>query len=174
MPFFLSLDAANFLMFRPKPLKPGLRRRRSSWFLMSFVVCLLLLCGCAGEPKHPTWKNASGAEQHERLMWKAIQDHDWTQVERHVAPLFVGVTADGQSFDRAGWIEYWKSAPVEDFSLAEVAVEPGGSDMVVTYVLRLTGTRLPHSLASVRVISIWQDLKGRWVLIATAGTPISQ
>ena len=41
----------------------------ASWFFVSFVVAIsILLSGCAGEPKHPTWTNATGAEQHERLI----------------------------------------------------------------------------------------------------------
>jgi hypothetical protein len=49
-----------------------------------FVVGLcLLLSGCAGEPKHPTWANSTGAEQHERLMWKAVQEKGWVDFEHH-------------------------------------------------------------------------------------------
>lgn len=141
---------------------------------VSFVVSLcILLSGCAGEPKHPTWKNATGAEQHERLMWQAIQGKDWANVERHLSPTFVGVTADGRMFDRAGWLEQWKSVEVREFSLGEVQVQPEGIDMKVTYICHVHGSAkasLPSS--GLRVVSIWQDVKGRWMLSVMSMTPI--
>ena len=107
-------------------------------------------------------------------MWKTIQDQDWKEVERHLAPAFVGVTSDGQSVDRAGWIAYWKALRLSDFSLSEVAVQPAGADMVVTYVLRLTATGQGQIPRVTRAVSVWQDVKGRWILIANSATPVSQ
>jgi len=137
------------------------------------LACVAVLVGCAGEPKHPTWKNATGAEQHERLMWQAIQGKDWASVERHLSPTFVGVTADGGMFDRAGWLEQWKSAEVREFSLGEVQVHPEGIDMKVTYIFHMqtSAKALPPS-SGLRVVSIWQEVKGRWMLSATSMTPI--
>jgi hypothetical protein len=132
------------------------------------VVLILCLTGCTigKEPKHPSWKNATGAEQYERLMWQAIRDKDWTDVENHLASTFVGVDAKGHVHDRAGWVDYWKSAPVRDFNLGEPTVQPNGSDMTITYVLHLNG-----EASALRVISVWQQVKGGWALIATSGTP---
>jgi hypothetical protein len=154
--------------------KAGKRSLSSLCSFVSFVVCLsILLSGCAGEPRHPTWKNATGAEQHERLMWQAIHDKDWTNVERHLSPTFIGVTADGRMFDRAGWVEQWKGADVQEFSLGELQIQPEGSDMKVTYIFHVKGSakaQLPSS--GLRVISIWQEVKSRWVLTAMSITAI--
>jgi len=147
------------------------KRNTASW---SFVVSLcILLSGCAGEPKHPTWKNATGAEQHERLMWQSIQGKDWANVERHLSPTFVGVTADGKLFDKAGWLQLWKSSEVRESSLGEVQVQPEGVDMKVTYVFHVQTS--PEALmpsSGLRAVSIWQDVKGRWMLSAISMTPI--
>ena len=100
------------------------------WFIFSMRVGIgiaalgLLLSGCAGTPKHPTWGNATGGEQHERLMWKAIHDKDWGNVERHLSPTFIGVNAQGQMLDRIGWLAYWKSVQPAELSLGELAVQP--------------------------------------------------
>src|SRR3954468_6967485 len=102
-----------------------------------FVVCLAL--GCSGAPKHPSWKTATGAEQHERLLWESIQKKDWNEVERHLSPTFVGVSARGELFDRAGWLPYWKSGPPEEFALGEQSVQPEGPDMKVSYILQVGG-----------------------------------
>src|SRR5689334_21168614 len=114
---------------------------KNYWPLRSFRWMALLLVaaimGCAGgPPKHPAWNNATGAEQFERLMWQSMQNKDWKEVERHLAPMFTGVTAEGQALDRNGWIEYWKQAQVKDFNLGELTMQPAGADMVVTYDVR--------------------------------------
>src|SRR5512147_2946364 len=134
----------------------------------------LVSIGCGGGvPKHATWNNATGAEQYERLMWKAIRDKDWKAVEYRLAPTFIGTTESGQALDRSAWIDHWKGSPVPDFSLGEVTVQPAGHDMVVTYVLALTGAPgATQAALALRVISVWQTVKNGWVLTATSMTPI--
>jgi Domain of unknown function (DUF4440) len=139
--------------------------------LVFSVVLGLALAGCTigKAPKHPSWKNATGAEQYERLMWQAIREKNWKDVEYHLAPTFVGVNANGAAFDRAGWVEYWKSSTLTDFSLGELTAQPNGPDMTITYVLRLN---VGGSASAFRVVSVWQQVKGGWRLIVTSHTPI--
>ena len=150
------------------------KRKLPSCAFVSFVVGLSILsAGCAGEPKHPTWKNATGAEQHERLMWQSIQSKDWTNVERRLSPTFTGVTPDGRMLDRVGWVQQWQNSQVREFSLGEVQVHPEGSDMKVTYIFHVQASAtvaLPSS--GFRVVSIWQDVKSRWLLSTISITPI--
>ena len=135
-------------------------------YFVSFVVVFSFL-GCAGVPQHPTWKNATGGEMHERLMWQALRNKDWKNFEQHLAPAFVGVDPSGKSYDRTGWLEHWKSASIRDYSLGEVTVQPAGDDMVLTYVVTLPGTA-----DRVRVVSVWQQVKSRWILTASTMTPV--
>lgn len=150
------------------------RRLSSLCFFVSFVVGIgLLTAGCAGEPKHATWTNATGAEQNERLMWQAIQDEDWVNLERHLSPTFVGVTTNGRMCDRAGWVELWQVAELQEFSLGDMQIQPEGTDMKVTYILHVKASAkalLPPS--GLRVISIWQEVKSRWMLTAMSITAI--
>jgi hypothetical protein len=141
---------------------------------IAILVAGLLMAGCAGPPKHARWANATGGEQHERLMWQAIHAKDWAQVERHLSPTCVGVYAEGQMLDRAGWIAYWKNSQQIDFSLGELAVQPEGADMKVTSIIHFQGGASKALAASggLRVISIWQQIKKRWALTATSITPI--
>jgi Domain of unknown function (DUF4440) len=146
-----------------------------SYSFVSFVVMLLLTgCTIGKEPKHPTWKNATGAEQYEQLMWKAIRDKDWKEVEYRLAPTFVGVDPSGKAFDRSGWVERWKASEIKSFSLAEVTVQPAGTDMIVSYLIRLeSGPGRPAAVPEVaRVVSVWQQVKGGWVLAASTATPV--
>src|SRR5579864_7356852 len=158
----------------PRFTKAENRRVISLCSFVSFVIGLcLLISGCAGgEPKHPTWNNATGAEQHERLLWKAIQGKDWANVERRLSPTFVGVNAEGRVFDRAGWLGLWKSAQVAEFSLGELQVQPEGPDMKVTYILHVPASGTGPAPAGQRVVSVWQQLKTRWLLSAISITPI--
>lgn len=147
--------------------KPQILR---AWCRLAPAVAVFLAIGCAGEPKHPTWNNSTGAEQHERLMWKAMQANDWTNFERRLSATFIGVSADGQMLDRAGWLAYWKGAHVKDFSLGEVTVQPDGADMKVTYVSHFQGAS--NTPGGVRIVSIWQQVKTRWMLTASTLTPV--
>ena len=139
---------------------------------VSFVVLGFLL-GCAGPPKHPTWKNATGGEQHERLMWQAMHNRDWTNFERRLAPAFVGVDASGKAFDRAGWVERWKSAGVRAYSIGDLQVQPEGPDMVVTYVVTVGAAQADATASQqMRVVSVWQQVKSGLILTSSTMTPL--
>jgi len=128
--------------------------------------------GCTGgPPKHPAWKNATGSEQHEQLMWKAVKDKDWSKFQDRLAPAFVGVDMQGKTYDREGWVEYWKNAGVSDYAVGEAEVQPAGPDLVITYVIGLTS---PHVTSGqrMRVISVWQPVKSGLILIACSITAI--
>jgi Domain of unknown function (DUF4440) len=137
------------------------------------VILVSLLAGCAGEPKHPKWSNATGAEQHERLMWQAVRDKDWSNFERRLSPTFIGVNADGQTLDRAGWLALWKGVQVKEVVLGDFLVQPEGADMKMTYVIHFqaSGSALSEP-AGLRVLSVWQQAKRGWMLTATSITPI--
>jgi Domain of unknown function (DUF4440) len=145
--------------------------RTSEWIplcsFVSFVVIALSLVGCGGAPKHPNWKNATGAEQYERLMWQAFRDKDWKEAEYRITSTFVGVIANGQVLDRTGWIDHWKAMQVKEFSIGEVTVQPNGPDMTVTYSLHLAGV----ATTDLQVVSVWQQVKNGWKLISTSHTP---
>lgn len=155
---------------KPLPVKTPFRIR--FYTLTLFAFGWLLYTGCAGSPKHPTWSNATGAEQYERMMWKAVERQDWKEMDRHLAPIFTGVNGSGQLFDHAGWIEYWKSHPIRQASLGEVSVQPAGDDMVVTYVLGLLDASEQSPAFPLRTVSVWKDVKGRWILTTISCTPV--
>jgi Domain of unknown function (DUF4440) len=144
--------------------------------LVSVVIFLALLAGCGGPPKHPTWNNATGSEQHERLMWEAMKAQKWKDVESHLSPTFVGVDAAGKKYDRAGWLASWKSSSFTEFSLGELTVDPAGTDMVVSYILNITGTVSGSDAPkqALRVVSVWQQVKSGWIMTATSLTPIKE
>ncbi|HEX3156264.1 MAG TPA: hypothetical protein VHV32_16675, partial [Candidatus Angelobacter sp.] len=57
--------------------------------------------------------------------------------------------------------------------MGEVQVYPEGADMKVTYIFHLqTSTPGTASPEGFRVMSVWQELKSRWMLSATSITTI--
>jgi hypothetical protein len=153
-------------------LGPALRPCRALRWIGSLLMIVAAGCG-GGEPKHFNWSNATGAEQHERLLWKAIRDKDWKAVEDRLAPTFIGTTPKGEALDKSVWIDHWKAAAIADFSFGEVTVQPSGADMVVTYVLTFSGApAASQPTLPLRVVSVWQAVKQGWVLTATSATPI--
>lgn len=144
-------------------------RQLSRIALCFFVISVFL--GCAGPPKHPTWQNATGAEQYERLMWQAVHQKDWTNFERQLAPAFVGIEPGGKAVDRDGWVQYWKGAAIGDYSIGEVAVHPDGPDLIITYVISFSGSG-GLSSPQMRVLSVWQQVKARMVLTTSSVTPV--
>jgi hypothetical protein len=143
-------------------------------FCRSISVLLLVsvLTGCWKEPSKFNWGNAPGAEQLERLMWQAIREKNWNEVEHHLAPTFMASGPDGKQYDRSSWLAYLKAAPVREFSLGELTVQPNGADMVVTYEVRLSGGESAQPDHALRIMSVWQQLKRGWVLITQSSTPV--
>ncbi len=140
---------------------------------ISIVIGVLVLSGCNAwnAPQHPTWTQATAPEHFERLMWKAIHDKDWREVDRHLAPVFVGSGPRGETLDHSSWIDYWKKAEIKDFSMGEFITQPDGTDMVATYVLHLSGAEAIAG-KGLRIVSVWQELKAGWVLTSQSATPI--
>lgn len=132
-----------------------------------------VMLGCAGIPKHATWKNATGSEQYERLMWETMHKGNWAEAQSHLAPGFVGVGPAGQLLDRQTWIDYWKQNLPPEYAIGELSVQPAGGDMVVTYVMNLASGPSGHAANTLRVISVWQQVKGGWILLGTSCTPVA-
>lgn len=134
--------------------------RMSRHKVLSLAACLLFIASLLSaqsiwkEPKNPSWKTATGAEQYERLLWQAIQKKDWLAVESHIASNFVYSDSAGTK-DKSQRLAELKQMAVPDVDLKEANVTANGIDAVVTY-----------TLAGTRYLSVWQQQKSGWVLIA--------
>ena len=140
------------------------------------IACALLLAlsGCTvapGKPVH-SWRQATGGEQLERLFWKDLQARNWTSLERHMAAEWVFLTPAGP-LDRDATLEHMKKLEVKDYTLGEFVVRPSGTDVIVTYTIRLRGSFDGRPLAAtpIRMMTIWQQGKQSWEAIAHADVP---
>jgi Domain of unknown function (DUF4440) len=140
-----------------------------------------MLLWCAGCISCTIWKNppkgwagATGGEQLERQFWKEVSQQHWSAVHRHLATNFTLSTPAG-FFGPDEAIAHWKQLELADYSLGNFKIEPNGADVVVAYTLTLRGTKGGQPVASdpAYVISVWQEIGTRWLLIAQSTHPAS-
>ena len=142
-------------------------RNRRSWLgrALAAGIALLSLSGCTlwEQKQSSAWSNATGAEQFERLLWQEIKARNWTEVKRRLAPAFVEATASGIR-DREQTLERLKALGAADYSMGDLEVRPEGADMVVAYTITLHAS--PGGETTLRMMTVWQQVKGGWVAIA--------
>ena len=143
------------------------RQARTGVLLASFLVLTLTACTMWEQKGTTSWSNATGAEQFERLLWQEVKARNWVQVERHLAPTYVEVTANGVR-DREQSLERLKALDVADYSLGELSVRPSGEDMVVAYTITLRAAAGGET--TFRMMTVWQQVKGGWTATAHSET----
>jgi len=114
------------------------------------------------------WTGATGGEQIEQLFWKDVQAKNWTEVDRHVAAMFTGVSASGKA-DRAGFLRDLQRAPLTDVSLSECESQMNGGDLMIACTMR---ANWGGQTATSATLSVWQQLKKGWVMVAHSESPL--
>lgn len=125
-----------------------------------------------GPQKNPGWKMATSSEHLTRLFWQDIQKKNWNDLEAHVAPTATVVGATGV-MQRQEFLAHVKQFEVTDFHVGEISSQSAGADLVVTYVINLKGTvnGRPLPPGPVTMMSVWQEVSGKWLLIAHSTNP---
>jgi Domain of unknown function (DUF4440) len=139
----------------------------------ALLALLLTSCTAFKTPQHATWKNTTSVEEMERLYWQAIKDKDWINVEAHTASSYMHV-APGAVSNKQQIIDFYKSMNLLEYSLGEFEVTDHAGTTTVTYVANATfqinGQRTAG--ARYRVLSVWQQQKNGWAIIANSAFPI--
>lgn len=119
------------------------------------------------EPKTYSFKTATGAEQYERLFWDAVKNKDRLAISSHLASNFVRQDESGTK-NKEQYLAELDQTKLTDYSLAEVNVTPQGTAMIMTYVITLRGSSggKPFPNEPIRYMSVWQQHKAGWVLVA--------
>ena len=132
-------------------------------------IALLLLSACTVYSEHPvkTFSDATGGEGLERAFWQDVQKQDWKDVERHLAGNFVYATP-GKTLERAEALENFQQMQIQEYSIGDLSTEMNRDAFVVTYTVTLRGTRQGQAFPDQpqRRMSVWQQQKGGWVMIA--------
>jgi len=142
-------------------------RKVTAYLLLS--ACLVALGGCTiwGEPKVSTWKNATGAEAFERLLWQEVKAKNWKEIEAHLASNFVYQDQQGRQ-DKRKFIADLQQTELIDYTIGDLEVRASGTEAIVTYSAQFTGTFQGKPLPSgpVRVMTVWQQQKNGWSAVA--------
>jgi hypothetical protein len=142
--------------------------------LMSTLLFAMMFApGCTFYGEHParTMSEATGGEGMERIFWENVQAANWVEVERALASNYAGVTSGG-TLDRAAALAQYRAWQLRDFSLGDLNTELNGTTIVVTYSITLTGTTngtggsQPLPSAPQHMMTVWQQQKAGWVVIA--------
>jgi len=136
---------------------------------------VLWLSGCTkwGEKKNPNWHQATSGERLVNLFWQDVKDKKLQQLETHVAPEFMG-TNEMATLDKSALLEHVSHLDIESFQIGEVQTHSAGGDLVVSYVitLRLKSPNSSEAEMHLRMISVWQELRHGWVVIAMSSSHI--
>jgi len=143
--------------------------------LLSAITLVLSLTACSlwSQSKNPAWTTATGAEQFERLMWKALKDKNWLDLETHFSSNFVYLGAEGK-MDKDQVMKVLRTADIKDYTLGDFTTTPSGTDIICTYTVTMKGTMggKPVSESPTRVMTIWQQGKSGWQQIAESEVPM--
>jgi hypothetical protein len=141
------------------------------------VFVLTFASACTFYREHPAraFSEATGGEGLERVFWKEVQAANWVEVERALASNYVGVTPAGE-LDRSATLEQYRGWQLKDYTLGDLKTEMNGTTFVVTYTITLNGTingvgaSQPLPSAPQRMMTVWQQQKAGWVVIAHSVT----
>jgi hypothetical protein len=133
------------------------------------LAALLLLSSCTFYADHPVkiLGDATGGEGLERAFWNDIQKQDWKDLDRHIASNFVYVTPAGRR-ERGEALEQIEQLRVREYSLGDLTTEMNRDTFLVTYMITLRGTAQGQELLNQpqRRMTVWQQQKGGWMVIA--------
>jgi hypothetical protein len=138
---------------------------------LGLLACLVCLAGCTvyGQKPVKALSDATGGEGLEQALWRDIRQKDWKDLENHTASIFVYQTPNGK-LDRTAALGQIEKMDVSEYSIGELSTELHGNVFVVTYSVTLRGTLNGQPLPDKpeRRMSVWQQQKSGWMLIAHA------
>jgi hypothetical protein len=137
------------------------------------AVVLVLVCTAACTMwKKPGsgWSGATGGEQIEKLFWDDVKAKDFKSLERHVAETFAG-TGPGGAQTRQTFLSELQGYQLTSVSLADCATQLNGADLMITCIARREGSA--PGLRAAATLSVWQQLKKGWVMVAHSESPLA-
>ncbi len=139
--------------------------------LLVLIAIITFSIGCTMWNKPVSgWKGATGGEQIEQLFWKDVQAKNWQEVDRHLADTFTA-TGPAGPLDRVSFMNSLQQSGISEVSLSDCKVQTNGADLVVACTVHARSAQAPAAAFS--SLSVWQQLKKGWVLVAHAQSPLA-
>jgi hypothetical protein len=133
--------------------------------IVLLAVVILTSCTMWNKPASG-WNGATGGEKLDQLFWDDVKKNDFRAVEQHLGSTFVGSGPTG-AFDRAAFLQQLRSAKIASVSLAECASKLNGEDLMITCTMQRDAARLA-------TLSVWQQYKKGWLMVAHSEAPLAQ
>ena len=135
--------------------------------LLFFGLIFVSACTFYGHRPAHAFSEATGGEDLEQVFWKEVKAGHWADVDRVLASNYLGTTP-AETLDRTAALEQYHQWQLKHYSLGDVRTELNGTTIVVTYTITLVGTAgsQPLPSAPLRMMSVWQEQKAGWVMIA--------
>jgi hypothetical protein len=137
--------------------------------VVPLFLSLMVALACTVYRERPASKfsEATGGEALESVFWKQLKAGNWVELDRSVASNYMGVTPAG-ALDRTATLDQYRQWQLKDYALGDLSTELNGSTIVVAYTITLNGTAggQPLPAAPQHMLTVWQQQKTRWVMIA--------
>jgi hypothetical protein len=139
--------------------------------MLTFALMSAPACTFYGDHPARALSEATGGEGLERVFWKDVQAANWVEVERALASNYSGVTPT-ETLDRSATLAQYRLWRLKDYALGDMKTELNGNTIVVTYTITLngslngTGGSQPLPSAPQHMMTVWQQQKKGWVVIA--------
>lgn len=141
--------------------------------MLVLAVLLMAAAACTFSRERParSFAEATGGEGMERVFWKNVAAGNWKEIERVLATNYMGMTPAG-TLDRTAELDRYRQWKLKDYSLGDLKTEMNGLTSVVTYTITLNGTAgsQPLPTAPQHMMTVWQQQKSGWVVIAHSVT----
>lgn len=112
------------------------------------------------------WAGQTGGDNIERLFWDDVVHKDFAKVDAHVSSSFVGSGPTG-AMDRAAFLQWLHAAGISGVRLNDCSNRVNGADVIITCVAERDGA----ASGRVNTLSVWQEYKKGWLLVAHSETP---
>ena len=129
------------------------------------VAVMLSSCTIWNKPASG-WSGATGGEKIEQYFWDDVTKKDFRNLELHLSSSVV-VTGPTGVTDRAAFLQQLRS--VTSASVAECGSHLNGEDLMITCTLQRDGTPAGRFTS----LSVWQQYKKGWVMVAHTETPLT-
>lgn len=115
------------------------------------------------------WAGQTGGDTIERLFWDDVVQKNFAKVDAHVASSFAGSGPAGP-IDRAAFLQWLHAAQITAVHLNDCSTRVNGADVIITCVAEREGSAAEH----VTTLSVWQEYKKGWLLVAHAESPANK
>jgi hypothetical protein len=142
--------------------------------LMALLGLSLSACTLWPEKKNPGWNHATGIEQFERLYWQELQKRNWKEIEARTASNFTHTSATGVK-NKQQTLATYQRYPLIEHSLGDFEIVSHGDTAIAHFTALFSyQDETGKTIGPVRnrVMTVWQQHKSGWVVVAKSVTPL--